>query len=53
MRAGFHAVRLRVDIAGPESEERYEELQRVVDAHCPVLDLFTNPTAVTSTVRKV
>ncbi|MDQ0647363.1 putative redox protein [Microbacterium natoriense] len=42
-RAGFHDVRVRVDITGPDTAEQYEELRRVVDAHCPVLDLFANP----------
>ncbi|MCX6502014.1 MAG: OsmC family protein [Microbacterium sp.] len=50
VRAGFTDVRLRIEIAGPESAERYEELRRTVDAHCPVLDLFQNPTPVTTTV---
>lgn len=40
-RAGFHDVRVKVDIAGPNSAEEYENLRQVVDAHCPVLDLFT------------
>ncbi|MBO0981757.1 OsmC family protein [Microbacterium sp. SD291] len=41
-RAGFHDVRVRVDIEGPDSAEQYENLRRVVDEHCPVLDLFAN-----------
>jgi len=42
-RAGFHDVRVTVDITGPDTAEQYEQLRRVVDAHCPVLDLFANP----------
>ncbi|WP_102194315.1 OsmC family protein [Microbacterium aurantiacum] len=42
-RAGFHDVRVTVDISGPDSDEQYENLRQVVDAHCPVLDLFANP----------
>jgi hypothetical protein len=45
-------VRLAVTITGPETDARYQELREVVDAHCPVLDLFTNPTPVTTTVAK-
>ena len=41
VRPGFGAVRLTVRLRGPESPERYTELQRAVDAHCPVLDLTT------------
>jgi putative redox protein len=52
VRAGFGAVRLDVRITGPETLERYEELKDAVHAHCPVLDLFENPTPVTTTVRK-
>ena len=52
VRAGFTDVRLAVTVTGPETEERYAELQSVVDAHCPVFDLFTNPTPVAVTVKK-
>ncbi|MBV8104279.1 MAG: OsmC family protein [Hyphomicrobiales bacterium] len=46
VRAGFNAVRIRVTLAGPESEARYDELAQTVDAHCRVLDLFRNPVPV-------
>jgi uncharacterized OsmC-like protein len=46
VRPGFNAVRIRVTLAGPESEARYQELAKAVDAHCPVLDLFRNPVPV-------
>lgn len=46
VRPGFGEVRLTVKIAGPETRERYEELQATVDGHCPVLDIFTSPTPV-------
>lgn len=52
VRAGFSDVRLVITLTGPESEERYQELRAAVDAHCPVLDLFANPTPVSSVVRK-
>lgn len=51
VRAGFEAVRLSVRLTGPETAERYEELRAAVDAHCPVLDLFQNPTPVATTVE--
>jgi len=47
VRPGFSAVRLDVRVTGPESAERYAQLHSAVDAHCPVLDLFANPTPVT------
>lgn len=43
VRPGYEQVRVNVHISGPESPERYAELQRHVDEHCPVLDLFANP----------
>lgn len=52
VRAGFSNVRLSITISGPDSQERYDELREVVDAHCPVLDLFANPTPVSVTVTK-
>ena len=51
VRAGFGDVRLLVRLTGPETAERYEELRAAVDAHCPVLDLFQNPTPVTTRVE--
>lgn len=50
VRAGFSAIRLNITLTGPDSDERYQELGATVDAHCPVLDLFANPTPVSVTV---
>lgn len=50
IRPGFSSVELDIQITGPESAERYEELRQAVDAHCPVLDLFANPVPVTTAV---
>lgn len=52
VRAGFSQVRLDIRIIGPESAERYQELREAVDAHCPVLDLFVNPTPVAVSVSR-
>lgn len=41
-RAGFHDVRVRVDLTGPDSAEQYEQLRTVVEERCPVLDVFAN-----------
>ncbi|SEB65909.1 Uncharacterized OsmC-related protein [Paramicrobacterium humi] len=46
VRPGFEKVRLTINVTGPESDERYEDLRRAVDAHCPVLDLFSNATPI-------
>ncbi|SHK84354.1 Uncharacterized OsmC-related protein [Pseudonocardia thermophila] len=51
VRPGFGEVRVVVTLSGPAGEERYRELAATVDAHCPVLDLFRNPTPVTTTLR--
>jgi uncharacterized OsmC-like protein len=50
IRAGFNAVRIRVNLGGPEDRSRYAELAAAVDAHCPVLDLFRNPVPVERTL---
>ena len=52
VRAGFTDVRLAITITGPETDARYQELREAVDAHCPVLDIFANPTPVSVTVAK-
>jgi uncharacterized OsmC-like protein len=46
VRPGFTDIQATVHITGPESPERYAELQKAVDQHCPVLDLLRNPTPV-------
>ena len=35
-------------ISGPESSDRYDELYKAVEAHCPVQDIVTNGVPVTS-----
>ena len=50
VRPGFSDVRVNVHLTGPEPRERYEELRRAVNDHCPVLDVFANPVPVTSTM---
>jgi uncharacterized OsmC-like protein len=51
VRPGFQEVRLVIKVTGPETPERYRELQEAVDAHCPVLDLTRNVTPVTTSVE--
>jgi hypothetical protein len=46
VRPGLDEVRVRVTIDGPAPAERYRELAAAVNAHCPTLDLFRNPTPV-------
>ena len=46
VRPGFGEVRVVVTVTGPELRERYEELPKAVDDHCPVLDLTRNPTPI-------
>lgn len=46
VRPGFSRLRVVVGIEGPEPRERYDELRQVVDAHCPVHDLFSNATPI-------
>ncbi len=51
VRPGPGAIRVVVTLSGPASAERYAELTAAVDEHCPVLDLFRNPTPVTTRTR--
>ena len=44
VRPGFGEVVIDVTVRGPASPERYEELRRMVDASCPILDVFANAT---------
>jgi len=44
-------VRLVIKVTGPETPERYRELQEAVDAHCPLLDITRNPTPVATSVQ--
>ncbi|WP_083397093.1 OsmC family protein [Plantibacter sp. MMLR14_011] len=53
VRPGFSTIRLDIRLTGPETDDRYQELRAAVDAHCPVLDLFQNPTPVEVVVTKV
>lgn len=45
-RPGFGQVEVNVMLSGPETPERYEELRRHVNEHCPLLDIFANPVPV-------
>ena len=47
MRPGFSSVRGTVEFDSPAGAKDLRRLKRVVDAHCPVLDLFRNSTPVT------
>jgi uncharacterized OsmC-like protein len=50
IRAGFGSVEVAVELSGPEPADRYEELQRLVDEHCPVMDVFSNPVPVSTSM---
>ncbi|ORV68356.1 osmotically inducible protein OsmC [Mycobacterium gastri] len=51
VRSGFQEVRVVINVTGPETPERYRELQQAVDQHCPVLDLTRNATPVATRVQ--
>lgn len=51
VRPGFSEVRVVMTVTGPETEERYRELQEIVEKHCPILDLTTNVTPVRSSLE--
>jgi uncharacterized OsmC-like protein len=50
VRPGFQGIEARVTLRGPESAERYAQLQAAVEEHCPVLDNLTRGVPVTVTL---
>ena len=52
VRPGFEGIEFDVRFTGPETDERYEELNQAVQRHCPVLDNVGQPVPVTSTFQR-
>ena len=52
VRPGFQGIKGTVVFDSSASDEELEQLKRIVDAHCPVLDLFTNRTPVIMDTRR-
>lgn len=50
VRPGFRSVHVDAHVCGPEEPQRYQELTRVVERYCPVLDVFNDGVPVTSKV---
>lgn len=50
VRPGFNSIQVEVRLSGPEPADRYDELVRVVERHCPVLDNLSTPVPVTTTI---
>ena len=46
VRPGFKEIRGTVQFDSTASADELRRLKQVVDAHCPVLDLFRNPTPI-------
>lgn len=46
VRPGFQGITGSVSFDSSASAEELQRLKQVVDAHCPVLDLFSNPTPI-------
>ncbi len=46
VRAGYEAIRGTVRVESSASEEQLQQLRSAVNAHCPVLDMLTNPVPV-------
>lgn len=53
VRPGFKEIRGSVRFDSSASPEELKRLKEIVDAHCPVLDLFRNPTPVKLEVAEV
>lgn len=48
---GFERVTFTTRVVSPESAEKIAELARLVEAHCPVLDVLRRPVSVSGTVE--
>ena len=48
-RPGFQSIEVTVRLTGPETNERYTELTKAVEEHCPVLDVLNVGVPVHST----
>lgn len=46
VRAGFQNIHGTVELDSPASEEQLAQLKKIVDAHCPVLDILREPVPV-------
>jgi uncharacterized OsmC-like protein len=46
VRAGYEAVRATVNLESSASEEQLQQLRDVVNGHCPVLDIISQPVPV-------
>ncbi|MCZ6586448.1 MAG: OsmC family protein [Alphaproteobacteria bacterium] len=51
VRAGFQDIRGVVELDSSASEEELAELRKIVDAHCPVLDILRKPVPVSLEVN--
>ncbi len=49
VRPGFQSIDMNVRLNGPETSERYAQLTKAVDEHCPVLNNLTVAVPVNST----
>lgn len=52
IRPGISAIRLKINMTGPETEARYPALQSTTDAHCPVHDMISNGVPITASIGK-
>jgi len=51
VRAGYQAIRGTVELTSSASEEQLQTLREIVDSHCPVLDILSNPVPVDLELR--
>ena len=52
VRPGYQKLRGTVRVVSSADEETLEKLQQAVNAHCPVLDIVSNPVPVELTLEK-
>ena len=52
IRPGYLGINVTVNIESTASDAEIDKLKDIVNAHCPVLDLFSNKTPVNISVNK-
>ena len=51
VRPGYETIRGTVELTSSASDEQLQNLRKIVDAHCPVLDILTKPVPVELELR--
>ncbi|MHA1151243.1 MAG: OsmC family protein [Alphaproteobacteria bacterium] len=51
VRSGYQTIRGTVELTSSASEEQLQTLREIVNTHCPVLDILSNPVPIDLELR--